>query len=235
LGAHGLKIHATDFYNNKLLRQVLGSGIRVLLSCAGLGEDELHELFERHPSVRQERVTFMHGFQAEPTPLSSNHLRRLGSLADLCSPAGVGFMDHSDGGKDEAQELALLSLPLGASLIEKHITLDRELKLEDYVSALPPSEFRHFVKKIKKYARALGSPLIRPSEVESGYRRKSAKIVVAARKIKKGRTLKQNDLKLLRINNQENLPCIYNPRQVFGKKIKINTKKNHLINNTKLK
>jgi N,N'-diacetyllegionaminate synthase len=229
LGAHGLKIHATDFYNNKLLRQVLGSGIKVLLSCAGLGEDELLELFERHPSVRQERVTFMHGFQAEPTPLSSNHLRRLGSLADLCSPAGIGFMDHSDGGKDEAQELAFLSLPLGASLIEKHITLDRELKLEDYVSALPPREFRHFVKKIRKYSKALGSPLVRPSEVESRYRMKSAKVVVAARNLKKGAVVASKYIKLLRVAKQESLPTILDPREVVGAKLKMALAQNRPI------
>jgi len=234
LGARGLKIHATDFYHDNLLRQVLGSRIKVLLSCAGLCEEELLELFKRHPNARQERVTYMHGFQAEPTPLASNHLRRLGSLADLCQPAGIGFMDHSDGNKEEAQELALLSLPFGVSVIEKHITLDRELKLEDYVSALPPGKFRSFVRKVKKYEKALGLPQIQPGEDETRYRLKSAKVVVASRKIKKGLILKEGDLKLLRINNQEKVPCIYDPRHAVGKKIKINAEKNHFIKKSKI-
>jgi len=234
LGARGLKIHATDFYHDDLLRKVLGSRIKVLLSCAGLCEEELLELFERHPNARQARVTYMHGFQAEPTPLASNHLRRLRSLADLCQPAGIGFMDHTDGGKEEAQELALLSLPFGVSVIEKHITLDRELKLEDYVSALPPGKFRSFVRKVKKYEKALGLPQIQPGEDEARYRLKSAKVVVASRKIKKGMILKEGDLKLFRINNQENLPCIYDPRQAVGKKLQIDAKKNYFIKISKL-
>jgi len=226
LGARGLKIHATDFYHDNLLRQVLGSRIKVLLSCAGLCEEELLELFERHPSARQERVTFMHGFQAEPTPLASNHLRRLGSLADLCQPAGIGFMDHADGGKEEAQELALLSLPFGVSVIEKHITLDRELRLEDYVSALPPGEFRSFVRKIKKYGKALGLPEIQPSEDETRYRLKSAKVVVAARNLKKGAVVALKHLKLLRVVKQESLPTILDPREVLRKKLKVALSKN---------
>lgn len=220
LGARGLKIHATDFYHDDLLRNVFGSRLKVLLSCAGLCEEELLELFERHPDARQARVTFMHGFQAEPTPLSSNHLRRLGPLADLCQPAGIGFMDHTDGNKKEAQELALLSLPLEVSVIEKHITLDRELKLEDYVSALPPNEFRSFVKRIKEYGKALGLPQVQPGDDETRYRKKSAKVVVTARNLKKGAVVASKDIKLLRVAKQESLPTILDPREVVGAKLK---------------
>lgn len=235
LGARGLKIHATDFYHDNLLRQVLGSKIKVLLSCAGLCEEELLEFFERHPNARQERVTFMHGFQAEPTPVSSNHLRRLGSLADLCQPAGIGFMDHADGGKEEAQELALLSLPFGVSVIEKHITLDRELRLEDYVSALPPAKFRSFVKKVKKYEKALGLPQIQPGEDEARYRLRSAKVVVAAKSLKKNTKITDRSLRLLRIKNQDAYKCIYNPAHIIGKKLRISCKKNYYFSWKNLK
>jgi N,N'-diacetyllegionaminate synthase len=229
LGAQGLKIHATDFYHDELIRAALNTGKSILMGLGGLGEKNLSSLFERHPKIKTARVTMMHGFQAEPTPLRANNLLRLGTLAALCHPAGIGFMDHSDGGKEDSLELCLLALPLGVSVVEKHITLDRELQLEDYVSALPPSCFKKFVKKIRKYEKALGSSALEPGSDERMYRSKSAKIVVAARKLKKGSLLRNNDLKLLRVDKQETLPAILDPKEVFGLRVSRDILRHHPI------
>ena len=229
LGARGLKIHATDFYHDELIRAALNTGKHILMGLGGLGGKDLSSLLERHPRIKTTRVTMMHGFQAEPTPLGSNNLRRLGTLAALCQPAGIGFMDHSDGGKEDSLELSLLALPFGVSVVEKHITLDRELQLEDYVSALPPSCFKKFVKKIRKYEKALGSSALEPGPDEKMYRLKSAKIVVAARKLKKGSPLRNNDLKLLRVDKQETLPAILDPKEVFGLRVSRGILRHHPI------
>ena len=229
LGAQGLKIHATDFYHDELIRAALNTGKSILMGLGGLGEKNLSSLFERHPRIKTTRVTMMHGFQAEPTPLGANNLLRLGTLAALCQPARIGFMDHSDGGKEDSLELSLLALPFGVSVVEKHITLDRELQLEDYVSALPPACFKKFVKKIRKYEKALGSSALEPGLDEKMYRLKSAKIVVAARKLKKGQLLRNNDLKLLRVDKQETLPAILNPKEVFGLRVSRGILRHHPI------
>ena len=229
LGAQGLKIHATDFYHDELIRAALNTGKHILMGLGGLGGKDLSSLLERHPRIKTTRVTMMHGFQAEPTPLGSNNLRRLGTLAALCQPAGIGFMDHSDGGKEDSLELSLLALPFGVSVVEKHITLDRELQLEDYVSALPPSCFKKFVKKIRKYEKALGSSDLEPGSDEKMYRLKSAKIVVAARKLKKGQLLRNNDLKLLRVDKQETLPAILDPKEVCGFRVSRGILRHHPI------
>ena len=222
LGAQGLKIHATDFYHDELIRAALNTGKHILMGLGGLGGKDLSSLLERHPRIKTTRVTMMHGFQAEPTPLGSNNLRRLGTLAALCQPAGIGFMDHSDGATEDSLELSLLALPFGVSVVEKHITLDRELQLEDYVSALPPSCFKKFVKKIRKYGKALGSSALEPGSDEKKYRSKSAKIVVAARKLKKGNLLRKEDLKLLRVDKQETLPAILDFKEVLGLRVSRN-------------
>ena len=229
LKAQGLKIHATDFYHDNLLYGVFQSGLKVLVSCAGLGEADLLDLFERHPGARVPHVTFLHGFQAEPTPLAANNLRRLLSLSEVCLPAGIGFMDHSDGAKEDALELSLLALPLGISVLEKHITLDRELGLEDFVSALPPSGFKAFVTKIRKYGKAMGSLEIQPGKMEAEYRLRSAKVLVAARNLKKGAILKMKDIKLLRVANQDSMPTLMDPRMALGVKIKNGIRKHSPI------
>jgi N,N'-diacetyllegionaminate synthase len=229
LGAEGLKIHATDFYHDALLSSALDSRKNILISCGGIMEEELVGLFKRHPRIRQSRVSFMHGFQAEPTPLSANNLLRLGALAALCQPAGIGFMDHSDGATEDSLNLSLLALPFGIQALEKHITLDRELRLEDYISALPPAYFKKFVKKIRKYGQALGASALEPGSDEKMYRSKSAKIVVAARKLKKGNLLRKGDLKLLRVDKQETLPAIYDPNEVLGSRVSRKIPQHHPI------
>ena len=229
LKAQGLKIHATDFYHDALLEKTLQSGLKILVSCAGLGQDDLHDLFDRHPGARAPHITFLHGFQAEPTPLAANNLNRLFSLSEICRPAGIGFMDHSDGAKEDGLELSLLALPLGISVLEKHITLDRELRLEDYVSALPPSGFKAFVTKMRKYGKALGSVEIQPGKMEAAYRLRSAKVLVAARNLKKGVILKMKDIKLLRVAKQESMPTILDLRKALGAKIKKDIRKHSPI------
>ena len=229
LGAQGLKIHATDFYHDELIRAALNTGKSILIGLGGLGEKDLGSLFERHPGIKTTQVTMMHGFQAEPTPLAANNLLRLGTLGALCQPAGIGFMDHSDGVKEDALELSLMALPLGVSVVEKHITLDRELQLEDYVSALSPACFKKFVKKIRKYGKALGSSAIEPGSGEKMYRSKSAKIIVAARKLKKGNLLRKEDLKLLRVDKQETLPAIFDPKEILGLRVSRKIPRHHPI------
>ncbi|NBT59092.1 hypothetical protein EBT16_09950 [bacterium] len=226
LGAEGLKIHATDFYHDALLSAALDSKKNVLISCGGLTKRELVGLFKRHPRIKEPRVSFMHGFQAEPTPLASNNLLRLGTLAALCRPAGIGFMDHSDGATEDSLNLALLALPFGIQALEKHITLDRELRLEDYISALPPAGFARFVKKIRRFVKSLGSSSFEPKGKEILYRKRSAKVIVAAKNLQAGQKIRMADLMLLRCQNQEKLATILVPGTVLGARLKKALKKN---------
>ena len=226
LGAEGLKIHATDFYHEALLSSALNSRKNILISCGGLTEKELVGLFKRHPQTKTSRVSFMHGFQAEPSPLAANNMLRLGTLAALCQPAAIGFMDHSDGATEDSLNLSLLALPFGIQTLEKHITLDRELRLEDYTSALPPAGFSIFVQKIRRFARALGSPSFEPKGKEILYRKRSAKVVVAAKKLRVGQKLKSGDLILLRCHNQERKATILDPAMILGRRLRRTLKKN---------
>ena len=66
-------------------------------------------------------------------------------------------MDHSEAGGLYDSCLSVLALGMGVRVFEKHITLDRELKLEDYISALTPSEFSNYIKIIKNLPKAIGS------------------------------------------------------------------------------
>ena len=199
MGADGVKIHTTEFFNTKLVRQVLDVMPRVYVSLGGISADELEEFIDFHGISQSQQVFFVYGYQAEPTPLASNNLRRLASLKKRFPDYNFGFMDHADGGSDDAMDLSLVALPFGIKCIEKHISLDRVLQLEDYVSALSPNKFEDFVYKIKYYEDALGSDDLELTELEKEYRHKAMKTVVAVSDLKKGTVINSDDLSLKRV------------------------------------
>lgn len=198
LGADGVKIHATDVHNRALVGAALDSMPRVYLSLGGVTVEELQELLALHGVEPAERVCLMYGFQAEPTPLEANNLLRLRALRERFPGFGLGFMDHSAGDTDDAMTLALLALAFEVVTLEKHLTLDPVLALEDHLSALSPARFREFVGRVRRLENALGAADLEPTEAEREYRRKALKVVVARRSLGPGERMEAADLVLKR-------------------------------------
>lgn len=197
LGAAGVKLHSTDFFNTPLVRAVAARAPHVYLSMGGIEYDDVARLLETL-TVSPGRLTLMFGFQGEPTAVEQNHIARLGALRARFPNAGVGFMDHADGAADEAGWLGVLPLAFGVSVIEKHITVDRALALEDWVSALDPTAFANYVARIRTAERALGSAAFELSVPEREYGQRAVKSLVAACRIEPGSIVKMSDVVLLR-------------------------------------
>ena len=125
-------------------------------------------------------------------------MRKLRFLKERYPDFECGFMDHSDGGSEDAFHLSLLAMGMGISVIEKHLTLDRSLRIEDYVSGLPPDQFKKFTELVRRYESALGSAGMELSELEKEYRNKATKSVVARRDIGKGEIIQTGDIALKR-------------------------------------
>lgn len=215
LEASGIKIHTTDFFNTRLIRLALNTIPFVYISFGGISPQELEEFLKFHQIKPGSQVCFMYGFQAEPTPIVSNNLRRFATLKSRFSGYRFGFMDHSNGSTGDAMTLALMALPFGIDCIEKHISLDRTLEIEDYISALTPEKFLHFVERVHHLEGALGSDDLNPTSIELEYRHKVLKVVVANRSLKKGETISGEVLSLKRVSKVQSsaFNCI---EQVVG-------------------
>jgi sialic acid synthase SpsE len=196
VGAAAVKLHSTDFFNRRLVRAAVASAPHVYLSIGGIAYDQVARTIDACDAP--DRLTILFGFQGEPTPVEQNHLSRLGALRARFPGIRFGFMDHADGGADEAGWLGILALPYGVSVIEKHITLDRAVELEDWVSALDASAFARYVARIRTAERALGSPVCELSEAEEAYGRRAVKVLVASRPIAPGAVIADADLVALR-------------------------------------
>jgi sialic acid synthase SpsE len=172
----------------------------VFLSLGGVRPDEVDAELAALGQERSgpDRLTLLIGFQAEPTRVTDTRLARLASWRTRLPHQAFGYMDHTDGAADESGWLAALALPYGIAAIEKHITLDRPLEIEDYVSALAPSDFSAWSRRIRLAEDALGAADLTLVEAEEVYRRKALKVVVAAVDLAAGATLAASDVRLLR-------------------------------------
>jgi len=198
LEADGVKISTTDFYNLPLRKKAFTDFDTVFVSTGGVPIEDIDELMSRHNLP--EKLTLMHGFQAEPTATIDNNLLRIATLRSHYPNLGVGFMDHSLGSGAEAFYLPLVALGAGVSCIEKHITLDYSLQIEDYISALSIDRFGEFVKIIRAMEPALGSSEMLLTKKEIEYKNRAGKVVVASRDLPIGARITESDIAMKRVS-----------------------------------
>lgn len=204
IGAAAIKLHPTDLANAGLLRAVADSAIsRVLLGAGGCLVPELTEALAM---LAGKPVVILLGFQGYPTPEAANQVARVRQVLDQHARARpgtvVGFADHAAPDSPLRFALAAMAIGAGATVIEKHLTLGRAMKLEDHESALNPDEFKEFTETIRGCALALGAATdgidFGMAEEERAYRNAIRRHVVAARPLRKGTTLGPADLALKR-------------------------------------
>jgi N,N'-diacetyllegionaminate synthase len=198
VGADGVKLSTTEFYNRALIEKALNSFNKVFISIGGIPIEDIDSLVDEMLKNYSKKICLIYGFQAEPTPLEQNNLLKLISFKDRYPDFQLGFMDHSDGNSEDAFHLSLITLGMGVSVIEKHLTLDRSLEIEDYVSGIAPDQFKLFVQLIRKYESALGNTSLELSDMENEYRNKAVKAVVALKDLKKGHKIRSMDVALKR-------------------------------------
>jgi sialic acid synthase SpsE len=215
LGADGVKISTTDFYNTPLFKKAAASFNTLFISIGGVPIEDIEAMLKRCPLPK--RVTLMHGFQAEPTETADNNLQRITTLRARFPQAEIGFMDHSKGSEQEAFHLPLVALGLGVSCIEKHITLDYSLEIEDYISALSVDRFAEFVSMIRAIEPALGSPELSLTDKEIEYKNRAGKVLVATRALSKGDCITEDDIAMKRVNTTGSTNYYRQTAAVIGK------------------
>lgn len=133
-------------------------------------------------------VTLLHCVTQYPAPPEAVHLRAMDTMAAAFG-LPVGYSDHTAG-----IEIAIAAVARGASVIEKHFTLDRNLPGPDHAASLEPTELAQMVRSIRAVELALGLPLKQPAATEIGNRAVARRSIVAGRAIAQGERL---DLQML--------------------------------------
>ncbi len=137
-------------------------------------------------------VTLLHCTSNYPAPASSVNLRAMDTLAEHFG-LPVGYSDHTEG-----IAVAVAAVARGAVLIEKHLTLDRDLPGPDHAASLDPERFSELVSAVRTAESALGRAEKGPDDVELDVRRVARRSLVAARDLDPQRLLTDGDLIALR-------------------------------------
>lgn len=182
LGAERFKIPSGEITNLPYLRHIGAFGKPVILSTgmATLGEIEAALDVLEAAGTPRARITVLHCNTEYPTPMSDVNLR---AMCRICHALGVavGYSDHTPG-----IEVPIAAVALGATVIEKHLTLDRNLPGPDHKASLEPDGFAAMVRAIRNIEQALGDGIKRPSPSEAKNKPIARKSLVAARPIQAG-------------------------------------------------
>ncbi|MBN2638865.1 MAG: N-acetylneuraminate synthase family protein [Bacteroidales bacterium] len=187
-------ISAASFVEENFLRNVACLQKKTFFRIGGAYLGEIERAINIFKEENNNKIVLLHGFQNYPTELNESNLAFLTSLNKVFG-VEVGLADHIDGNDEFAKVIPALALAYGATYVEKHITLDRNDKSEDFESALNPNDFRKMVENIRNAEVAIGSDNIsKLSDATLRYRNISRKRVVAVRDLKIGEVLTNDDL-----------------------------------------
>lgn len=194
LGADGIKLNSSDLSNQELMERVAKSTIPFTIGTGASTVEEIAKAVELTQASGNRNMVIMHGIQNFPTPSDEAHINKVALLNELF-PFPVGYADHTDADDPFSRTIDLLALGAGATVMEKHITLDRSEKGTDYQAALEPDEFATYVKLIRQASLAMGKNHWPPlGESDLKYREFQKKNVVTLRDMPAGTVLSREDL-----------------------------------------
>jgi N,N'-diacetyllegionaminate synthase len=182
LGQNHFKIPSGEITNLPYLRHIgqLGKNIILSTGMATLGEIEAAiEAIEQAGTPRN-KLTVLHCTTEYPTPMTEVNLRAMQSIHTAFG-VEVGYSDHTQG-----IEVAIAAVAMGATVIEKHFTLDRYLPGPDHQASLEPAELKAMVVAIRNIEIALGDGIKRLTPNEAKNKPMARKSLVASQTIKAG-------------------------------------------------
>jgi len=194
LGQECFKIPSGEITNLTYLRHIGQLGKTVILSTgmATLGEIEAAiEVLEQTGTPRA-KLTVLHCTTEYPTPMNEVNLRAMQSIHAAFDVA-VGYSDHTEG-----IEIAIAAVAMGASVIEKHFTLDRTFPGPDHQASLEPAELKAMVTAIRNIEIALGDGIKRLTPSEARNKPVARKSLVASRAITGGEVFTAENLTVKR-------------------------------------
>ncbi len=201
LGMRRVKVPSGELTNLPFLEFLAEKNIPLIVST---GMANLEEVKDAVSAIRTSRaakgfheslgqvVTLLHCTSNYPTKFSDVNLRAMITLRDEFG-LPVGYSDHTQG-----VAIAIGAVALGATVIEKHLTLDRTLSGPDHKASLEPSEFRDMIQGVRAVEKSLGSSDKQPCPNELPVRNLVRRSVVLKRQLKANEKIHKEDLALLR-------------------------------------
>ncbi len=191
MGLNKWKIPSGEITNLPYLRKIASLGQEIIMSTgmADLGEIQDALILFINSGIFPDRITVLHCNTEYPTPINDVNLKAMQTIKSAFPGIHVGYSDHTEG-----IEIAIAAVAMGAEIIEKHFTLNRNLPGPDQRASLEPDELSAMVKAIRNIETALGSGIKKPSPSEMKNRPIARKSIVAAGNIRKGEIFTEDNL-----------------------------------------
>jgi len=219
IGISTFKLGSGEITNLPLIKNVAKKGNPIILSTGMASLCEIEEALKIIKSKSID-VILMYCVTNYPASCSEIDLNIMKTLRNTFK-VPVGFSDHTMG-----IELSVAAVALGACVIEKHFTLDRNLEGPDHKASLEPENFKRMVDSIRNVEKGLGDGIKKISKDELSIKQIVRKSIMAGRDIEKGETLKRDMLTIKRPETG-----IY-PKYIdviIGKKMKVSVKRDEPI------
>ena len=191
------KIPSGEITNLPYLRHIGGIGKPVVISTGMATISEVKNAMSilLDAGIKQNDITVLHCNSEYPSPMKDVNLKAMQTLENELG-VKVGYSDHTLG-----IEVSVAAVAMGAKVIEKHFTLDRNLYGPDHGASLEPSELKEMISAIRNIESALGDGVKKPSQSEIKNLLIARKSIVSKRPIKKGELFSEENLTVKRPGN----------------------------------
>jgi len=214
------KVPSGEITNTLFLEYIARKNRPVILST---GMSTLEEVREAVACIRHagnQRLALLHCVSNYPAEAGDINLRAMNTMKDEFG-LPVGYSDHTDG-----TEIALAAIALGACIIEKHFTLDRNLPGPDHKASLEPGELAAMVSGIRRVEAALGDGIKQPAASEAGTAAVARKSIVAALDLPSGAILEASMMAIRRPGTGISAARF---KQVLGRRLRAPVREGELV------
>ncbi len=222
LGVKNIKIASGEITHYPLLRDIGKRAKKVFLSSGMSNIQEINTAIKilQKNGLKKENIVILHCHSDYPTKLKDVNLNAMKSIKEIFKTK-VGYSDHTLG-----FETAISAIAMGASAIEKHITLNKKMIGPDHIASMEPKEFIRFTKSLRNVEELLGSYKKKPSKTELKVKKFIRKSIVAKFDIKKGDNF--SELNIISKRPEGGISPL-KWRKIIGKRSKQNFKKDEFI------
>ena len=213
------KIPSGELTNFPYLRAIAKTELPVILSTGMANLDEIQKSVEVLTSngTKKNQITVLHCNTEYPTPMKDVNLKAMLTIKEKLGVA-IGYSDHTLG-----IEVPIAAVAMGAEIIEKHFTLDRNLKGPDHKASLEPNELKEMVNSIRNIEKAIsGNGVKEASSSEKKNINIARKSIHLSRDLKLGSVITEKDIIPLRPGDGI---CTMNWEKIIGKTVNTDIKK----------
>ncbi len=182
------KIASSEVENFQLLREMAKTHKPIILSTGMCTIEEISNAVDVLKKYGAGQIKILHCNTQYPTPMEDVNLKAMYELKSMFQ-CDIGYSDHTQG-----IEVPIAAVAMGATIIEKHFTLDRNMEGPDHVASLNPLELKEMVQAIRNIEKAIGTGKKVPSNSEKGNRIAARKSIFARCEIKKGQKFTEENI-----------------------------------------